>query len=316
MASHPKRHHFLPESYLKRFTRGKALWVYDIESKQLRPQLPNDTAVIGYFNALEDRDGNRSFIIEEALSEIEGAVARVMLQIEARRKLSDEDRRTLAHFVGLQMLRGPDFHEDVNRMNDVLMRRFTEFMVADRDIGKRLWDKAGKELGGNSGVSFDEAREFILGGQYTIKTHRNRTLQLMLELAPDLADVFLRQEWIILCSPPNDAFVTCDRPLSIIPPPVEAGSLFTGAGIATTGAIKLIPLSMDRCLRIGDPGDLFAYSECDKNAVRACNLNICHRAYRFVIGCDRELVGRLVAEILQVHAERGVKWGGSRLEVR
>jgi len=108
MPSHPKRHHYLPESYLKRFTRQKALWVYDVETKQLRPQTPHDTGAIGYFNALEDKDGNRSFVIEEALSEIEGATVQVMQRIEAREKLSDEDRHTLAHFVALQMLRGPD----------------------------------------------------------------------------------------------------------------------------------------------------------------------------------------------------------------
>lgn len=59
MPSHPKRHHYLPESYLKRFKREKALWVYDIETKQLRPQTPTDTGAIGYFNVLEDTNGVR-----------------------------------------------------------------------------------------------------------------------------------------------------------------------------------------------------------------------------------------------------------------
>lgn len=87
MPNHPKRHHYLPEFYLKKFTREKALWVYDIPSKQLRPQTPNDTGAIGYFNAMEDKDGNRSFIIEEALSQIEGAMGQVILKIEAREAL-------------------------------------------------------------------------------------------------------------------------------------------------------------------------------------------------------------------------------------
>jgi hypothetical protein len=315
MPSHPKRHHYLPESYLKRFTREKALWVYDIESKQLRAQTPHDTGAIGYFNALEDKDGNRSFVIEEALGKIEGATAQVMLRIEAREKLPDEDRHTLAHFVALQMLRGPDFHEDMNKMNDALMRRFNEHMFADREMGERLWNKADKELGGNSGVSFDDARKFILSGEYTIKTHRNRTLELMLELAPDFANIFLRLDWMILCGPPNKSFVTCDKPFSIVPPRDRRPSPFRDVGIATKGAWKLMPLSMNRCLVMADPGSVCAYSDCDMNGVRQTNLNICHGANRFVIGCDRELVDSLVTEIQQVHAERGMKWGGSRLVV-
>ena len=315
MSNHPKRHHYLPKSYLKRFTREKALWIYDIETKQLRPQTPHDTGAIGYFNALEDRDGNRSFVIEEALSEIEGVTAQVMLKIETREKLSDEDRHTLAHFVSLQMLRGPDFHEDMNKMNGALMCRFNEHMFADREMGERLWKKADKELGGNSGVSFDEAREFILSGEYTIKTHRNRTLELMLELAPDFANIFLRLDWMIICAPANKAFVTCDRPFSIVPPRDKKPSPFHGVGIATKGAWKLMPLSMSRCLVMADPGTVCAYSDCDMSGIRQTNLNICHGTNRFVIGCERELVNSLVAEIQQVHVERGMKWGGSRLVV-
>jgi hypothetical protein len=315
MPSHPKRHHYLPESYLKRFTREKALWVYDIESKQLRPQTPHDTGAIGYFNALEDRDGNRSFVIEEALGEIEGATAQVMLRIDEREKLSDEDRQTLAHFVALQMLRGPDFHQDVNKMNDRFMRLFTEHMFSDRERAEKMWNKAAAKLGGTSGGSFDEAKEFIEKGEYTIKTHRNRTLELMLELAPDFANIFLRLDWMILCGPQNKAFVTCDRPFSIVPPRDRKPSPFRGVGIATKGAWKLMPLSMNRCLVMADPGSVCAYSDCDMNSVRQINLNISHGANRFVIGSDRELVDSLVNEIQQVHAERGMKWGGSRLVI-
>ncbi len=48
---------------------------------------------------------------------------------------------------------------------------------------------------------------------------------------------------------------------------------------------------------------------------RQTALNICHGVNRFVIGCERELVDSLVTEIQQVHAERGMKCGGSRLVV-
>ena len=51
------------------------------------------------------------------------------------------------------------------------------------------------------------------------------------------------------------------------------------------------------------------------NGVRQTNLNISHGANRFVIGSERELVESLVKEIQQVHADRGIKWGGSRLVV-
>src|ERR1700733_7565782 len=126
MPNNPKRHHYLPESYLKRFTRDKAFWVFDIQKKELRPQTPHDTGAIGYFNALEDKDGNRNFIIEEALSKIGGAIVGVMEKVDAREKLSEDDRHLLAHFVSLQMLRGPDFHDDMSKVNETLLKQFTK----------------------------------------------------------------------------------------------------------------------------------------------------------------------------------------------
>lgn len=299
---------------MKRFTRDKAVWVFDIQKKELRPQTPHDTGAIGYFNALEDKDGNRNFIIEEALSKIEGAMVGVMEKVDAREKLPEEDRHLLAHFVSLQMLRGPDFHDDMSKVNETLLKQFTEIIFADRKIGEPLWNKADKEAGG-SGISYDEAREFISGSEYTIKTHRNRTLEMMLELAPEFTGVFLRQDWLFLCAPLNESFITCDRPFSIIPPPVPAGSLFRGAGIAVKGAKKLIPLSIHRCLAIGDAGNVCAYADGDANAVRQTNLNICYGANRFVIGCNRELVDSLTNEVQQACAERGRKWGGSKLTI-
>ena len=119
----------------------------------------------------------------------------------------------------------------------------------------------------------------------------------------------------IFHAPENKAFVTCDRPFSIVPPRGRKSWVFRGVGIATAGAWKLMPLSMGRCLAIGDPGGVVAYSDLDANGVRQTNLNTCHGAYRWVIGCDRELVDSLAKEVQRVLAERGVKWGGSKMVI-
>src|SRR5438445_7718656 len=119
--SHPKRHHYLPESYLRRFLTEKVLWVYDIQSEQLRPQSPHDTGTIGYFNALEDNDGNRNFVIEEELSKMEGTLSDLMKKVEERSPLTKAEKAQLAYFSAMQFVRGPDFHDDINKVNDHVM---------------------------------------------------------------------------------------------------------------------------------------------------------------------------------------------------
>jgi hypothetical protein len=316
MPNHPKRHHYLPESYLKRFTRDKALWVYDIHAEQIRAQTPKDTGAIGYFNALEDKDGNRSFGFEEALSKIEGEMSSVMIKIENREELSRLDRITVAHFVALQKLRGPDFHADISTMVDVIMRPVGERLFADREIGEKNWNNAAKETGVTSDVSFDEARDFILAGDYKIEAHRNWTLQLLLELTPGLTNLFLNFNWMILCAPPEMPFITSDIPFCIVPSADMMPAAVDGLGIATKGVWKMMPLSTTRCLIMSNPGNRYAYIDCDTVTVRGADLDICNGANRFVIGSDRELVESLVSEVQRDHSSRGTKWGGSRLVVR
>jgi hypothetical protein len=318
MPNHPKRHHYLPESYLARFTEEKALWVYDIKNDQLRPQIPKDTGVQGYFNAIEDHLGNRSFEIEEALSNVEGDFSVAMKKVASREPLANRDREIIAYFTALQKLRGPDFEEDVGKMNDAMMRRASEFMFSDQErvgeILKQQQDEDGQAP--NVTVTAAALHEFILSGEYSIKTHRNQSLKLMLELAPNLAKNLHGLDWLIMFTKVDSPFVTTDRPFSIVPPPNQNSLPWRGVGILTTGAKKIIPLSAKSCLLMGDQGRLCAYTDCNADAVRTINLNICHGANRFVIGAERGLVQSLVTETQNAHEQRGTEWGGSRLTLQ
>lgn len=263
MSSHAKRHHYVPESYLKRFSSDKALWVFDIERNELRAQTPRDTATKGYFYALEDKDGKRSYAIEEALSEVEGALASVMERIEATEQLAESEKQTVAYFAALQMLRGPDFHEDVNTIHEAALRLYTEAMFTDAEIGKQSWDKAQTRLPKSERVPFIDAQDLRVRSERSIKTHRNRSLEMMLELASDIAQHSIQFAWMIACAPRDKSFVTTDRPLTLVPPHPRLPPPYGSVGIATKGALKMLPLSMSRCLLMGDPGALFEYVDWD-----------------------------------------------------
>jgi hypothetical protein len=312
--SHPKRHHFLPESYLRRFMTTKTLWVYDIQLEEIRAQSPHDTGAMGYFNALEDKEGNRNFVIEQELSKMEGAVSDIMSKIEARDTLTKAEKHQLAYFCAMQFVRGPDFHQDVCKISEFFGKKMMEMNFSDRDRAERLWEKFKQETGHAPEASLDEVRSFILSGQYGIATHRNQSIQFMVELAPEFADILFRQDWVVLCTE-KAPFITSDRPFVIVPPKRDGPVLFRGAGLATKGAFKLMPLSKSRCLAIGDPGEVLVYADHTEAAVRCTNLNLCHAADRFVIGCERTLVQTLTVEVSTELKARGLKWGGSKLRI-
>lgn len=62
-----KRHHYLPECYLKGFCDDGMIWVYNREINQYKPQTPHDTAVEGQRYAFIDIDGKNNRSIENNL---------------------------------------------------------------------------------------------------------------------------------------------------------------------------------------------------------------------------------------------------------
>jgi len=50
--SKPKRHHYLPQFYLDKFSRSGSLYIFDRELNEYREQTPTNTAVKSHYYAL------------------------------------------------------------------------------------------------------------------------------------------------------------------------------------------------------------------------------------------------------------------------
>ena len=55
--STPKKHHYLPEFYLKGFSTAGWLWVYDRERNAYSKRRPETVAIRKGFYSIEDQDG-------------------------------------------------------------------------------------------------------------------------------------------------------------------------------------------------------------------------------------------------------------------
>ena len=104
-----KRHHYVPQFYLRYFLPDgeKTLWVYDKEGGPPRRQQPKDTAVIGGFYSVKG-EFHEPDEIERELSRLE-AVAKVILDRWQQAKaipLPDEIL-AMAYFLALLHTRVP-----------------------------------------------------------------------------------------------------------------------------------------------------------------------------------------------------------------
>ena len=131
----PKRHHYLPESYLRRFTRegeaGSLFWVYDIEKREIRPQTPHNTGCQRHYYCVTMPDGSRNADLETAFSRNETSVTSLMPKVERSELLSDAARSELAYFLALLKVRVPQFETECNQTHEFLTRRLIETMMGE-----------------------------------------------------------------------------------------------------------------------------------------------------------------------------------------
>jgi hypothetical protein len=114
----PKRHHHLPEFYLRGFCRGGKFWIFDREETKLRPQTPTNTTVQSHYYSIRSKDGELDPSIEKTLSEIEGFSPPIIKKLDRGQQLTTDKKATLSVFAGIQSIRVPDAkkrHEEIRR---------------------------------------------------------------------------------------------------------------------------------------------------------------------------------------------------------
>lgn len=159
--SKPKRHHYLPQFYLDRFSHNGRLVVFDELRSQLRVERPLNTAVRGHYYSLLDEAGAKVEEVESDLARIEGRAKPVFQALSARQILSNEERYYLAVFLGFLACRTPAFERSINETNSGL---------AEVVLRKNLEQPNAADLFGTPPA---ELTAFLDSGQFALEAHPN-----------------------------------------------------------------------------------------------------------------------------------------------
>lgn len=315
--SEAKRHHYLPVSYLKRFTSDGTdqglLWICDISKREFRAQKPLNTAVQGYYNAIEKKDGTRDFQIEKDLAALEGQVVPIIDNIECGAPLTKEERQKLAFYVAVQKHRTPDFEEQVDMTVEANVGRVGRMLYSDPDRAKEMFARYEKETGRTLGVPPKELSDMFTKRQVNVVVSRNASLQTMVNQSPQIADFLMQMEWAFLHAPAGEAFVTSDQPFTLTAPPQRFRTPPFGTyGILNPGCRKLFPLSPKVCLIMFDRGHGAPHRQASSDQVDLINRTTAADAYRYLIGREEARIRRL-AQIMD--SAFGLEWGGTKLRV-
>jgi hypothetical protein len=283
-----KLHHYVPQAYLRGFANEK--------ERLTAQKLPGDaealTTVVRnvaaqmHFHRVEGLERPDEF--EDVLAGIEGDAQTVIRKVEqgGALPLSDSDRWTLAYFISLQAVRGPD----TRRTTEMIQKNIVRLEVgAGGRNSVKAWIK--KNMG------FDptpEQEEHIWSaatqpGGPPISFSNFAHIKHMLELAQAMLPYLTARPWAFVRFS-NRSLITCDSPVSLIRQ-LDADDDFGGVGFATAWAISF-PLTRKLGLLMSDPMVMIEDFAADDPRIKLVGDKVRHGMF------DREQVGTTAMEKL------------------
>jgi hypothetical protein len=289
--------HYLPQMYLRRFTRNGRLTVYDRVTGKLRRDKPRNVAAMTDFYILTDRVGKRDDSVESKfLAQIESHATPVLEVLCSLKPISDEQHGVMAVFVALLCTRIPSFAESYADLNQSLARVTFRRLAGTPERAKDFLARRRRSL------PFDPERfsNFVNSDRLTISPDQSERIRLMIDMAGSAVSAFDQMDWTLMKAEPGSHFVTSDGPMGFVPLP---GSLPT-YGELSPNVLKFVALSPTVCLRLSDRREeqpVLAVHQTADDEVQQINAAIARAATRLIIGCEESHV----EGILRATALRG-----------
>ncbi len=302
VAAFPKKHHYLPQFYLRRFANddGK-LWVFDRETKSYRCVTPKEVGQENHFYTFIDKDGKKNGAIETYFSDIETYASNIIEKLLRLESLTKEEKGNFSSFIAFQRTRTPEYEKTLNEMTEKQTKAMLQIRYTNEEQVGELLKRYEKSTGRETGLLPKEYLSFIHGNKMKISLGKNESLRQMLDHGERTASCIANMEWEVVHSMGNSSFITTDNPF-IIGGPAQWPK-FYGVGLTTPGTKKLVPLTSKLCLLMGDAGHSVIHKQCDQAFVRAANLDLAEMSDRILISGAKPLLKRIV-ELTKVDESR------------
>lgn len=284
--SNPKKQHYVPQVYLKRFTDdNRFIHIYDKVKDEFRRQTPANTGYSRHFYTVEV-DGKKDYSIEKALAlHVDTLYQPVMNKIVNKETLTFEDKEKLAVFVTFQHLRTPKQRNNYNQMVDDFYKQTSKIIFEMKKVHGMLDDFDPQVI--------ESIEDIVKNERFIVDVPNEQSLLLMSELSGKMSAMLARHNFIIIEASSKSEFITSDHPYSMVKE--NWSPAWSGYGIVNT--TKLFPLSPRFLLMLKDPGDKITYYRLNKSQVRDMNMTIASWSDRFLFSSNETLLRSLVEKI-------------------
>jgi hypothetical protein len=252
----PVKHHYVPVFFQKNFTNGAPkIWMHKKElGAEPIPITPEEIAFENDLNTII-KDGKKDISNEILLSNIEGIarpIIKKILDTKSLEELTPTERYDFAAFVILLSERNPRSFEIIDALaREEKAKELKDIAteLSEDEMRKIFEDSAAKNPDSFAGVSFEEAKQFLLEGPNpkNIVFKDKQGLRYMWQSAKEGVPFLLRRDWNLLTpAEEGDEFILSDDPVLIIIADDDGMTLAKGAW--QNKSIELVlPLSPKLC---------------------------------------------------------------------
>lgn len=250
-----KRHHTIPQFYLRGFAKNERLTTVRLPGEKRFSQVVRRAASQNDFYTIDGHPDGAD-VFEKQLANIEGQASKVFAQIvQGEWPLTQVDRMTLAIFIVIQALRGPDQRHNI----EYIASQFTRLEIG---YGGREGVKAWVEQNYAFTPTDSEVKQIWTeatrpeGPPITMKPIAH--IKQMLEMADEILPFIAGRPWTLVKFQ-RRSLITSDTPVSLIPDLEEERFPFEGVGFFTAWGITY-PLTRKLGLLMSDPAPLSEFA--------------------------------------------------------
>lgn len=277
-----RKHHYIPEFYLRRFADGSGKVSMHRRSKAKPFLVPARTAAheLDFYTGTAG-DGEPTLVVEELLGKIESNAAPALDHfVKNGFPLSRFDREAISLFIGMQLVRTPEFRRGSEAIADAAIKGqiLSEIRHLNRDAIRDFLVEHGLD---SSDDTVDAIYDFSRDpSQVRVAPSKNDLLKQMVTIGLDAGKTLEQMSWHVLrCPAPY--FLTSDHPVVFLPPRDSEG--YPGLGMLTAEAI-VFPIDPQHLLMMlhDDLRNNFVL-DVSRDVVEACNRLVAHNCLQFTI---------------------------------
>jgi hypothetical protein len=219
MPSEARHHHYLPQCYLKGFTRDgqrtSQLWAWDFKLKRKYPTVPRNVGGQRDFNRIDVPDVPPN-AVEVAMSKIENEFDAALTAVNTNLDWDNDIKNWIFNLMALMVVRNPQQRENRRDFQAQVSERMLDLLLESRESWERSTLPESGEGSSARKLTYEEAKDFRESKQYTIEVPALRHIHDEGELVGAILPCLARRKWTVLVATPESGnFITTDNPVTL-----------------------------------------------------------------------------------------------------